>query len=1118
MSSIIPNNTNVVETVNSATTVNTSSVKIIGDNFNNLTKEIVKIINSVKSIDQKEIKSSLSTIKNINTYITDYVKMIGDLFDQLSKANLLGSVDSVKNMLGYIDAKFEKVTEDGVVVNKKVSGEKFLLVDGLVSFCGVFEKIIKIIESITGNKANNSLLLSKIRVKSFIKSSGIFMQEMIDSLTKMISDVDVSKIDLLMGNETHVIDTINNYKQNKDGKATLDKAEIKDVTTKKHGLLDIIEKYTSLAGIINGMQFPNIAKTIIQSKLFTKQVEIIFNSMSELAEKFGKDEQKESYKRLSESFDSISEVFMSMDSITTFLANIAKKIWIRKNQINKSFLVLWNRKWRSDSESNENQPGLIQVIIDMVNSQQFNSITGSGENSMDSKVANAKKVFVSLSEMINIIASLGNPKLYILLIMSKITVKLFIWSLKFINDLVDSIIAFANKVSQHEKALKNSYEIISTIDDIVTSIKKIATSLLITGLIAMPAIFATLAVTVFVLSLTLFIYVVSRVLLLIEKLNITETSKRINDIAQVVLLFALTALSLIVMQFAFSKIIWKQILWQLLLLAGVVILIAAVTWVICKMFKAMNSILLIKTLINMNLVVLTFVVISYSLFAMQFAFDKIIWASLFGNLFKLLGFVAIISAVCILIGLSTVIFGAAIIGAVVMSLTIMSLVVVVVGLLFLQKSANGLDREKLVGKEGDEESMKASIFGTIMSIMEGIGDIAWKTDFLNPATLIWITLKFMIMAITILSIVVIAGLLKLLGSEKLFGEDLDTFKTNVTNNIETIFGTVQSIMDLLNTRDNNGNKDESERGLLTNIISMVSPGAANLLEAILSFAFVLTTLMTVGMIFFIAKLLDKIGTLTFNDPKANIEKIITAAKSISNVILSPTNGAPVDKNASKWDKFKNWFGNTGVGKLVNGAVEIMSNIGSTGVLATILPSILMLNSVVDLIESINKLTIPKDINTKVSSIIDAAKIISDQVRTDGDVQTIDEDKVKAFGKYVDDSVKYFEQINKLDVSKIKSLNEMYDKMGQFMDKLQDAPISEIADALVNKISPALSDINNNLDKQTNTTQHTQQQIVQQTPQAIQQTQPVDYTSILENIEELLSNIKQKLNNNPQMTF
>ena len=207
-----------------------------------------------------------------------------------------------------------------------------------------------------------------------------------------------------------------------------------------------------------------------------------------------------------------------------------------------------------------------------------------------------------------------------------------------------------------------------------------------------------------------------------------------------------------------------------------------------------------------------------------------------------------------------------------------------------------------------------------------------------------------------------------------------------------------------------------------------------------------------------------------------------------------------------------------MGKLVNGAVEIMSNIGATGVLATILPSIMMLSSVVDLIKSINELTIPKDINTKVTSIIDAAKIISDQVRTDGDVQTIDEDKVKSFGKYVDDSIKYFKNINKLDVSKVKSLGEMYDKMGQFMDKLSDAPISEIADALVNKISPALSDINTNLDKKSksNTSTQTTTQIPQQSP--IQNTQQIDYTMILENIEDLLEKIKQKMNENTQLSF
>jgi hypothetical protein len=326
-------------------------------------------------------------------------------------------------------------------------------------------------------------------------------------------------------------------------------------------------------------------------------------------------------------------------------------------------------------------------------------------------------------------------------------------------------------------------------------------------------------------------------------------------------------------------------------------------------------------------------------------------------------------------------------------------------------------------------------------------------------------------------------------------------------------------MDLLNTRDNNGKKDESKRGLLTNIISMISPGAANLIEAILSFAFVLTTLMTVGMIFFMAKLLNKIGELEFNDPTENIKNIIKTAKNISNIILSPTNGEPAKDDASKWDKFKNFIGNTGVGKLVNGAIDVVKNIGSAGVLATILPNILILNSVVDLIESINKLTIPSDISTKVSSIIEAAKLVSDQVSESSNVQSIDEDKVKVFGKYVDDSVKYFKGINDLKVENVKSLADMYVKMSQFMDKLQDAPISEIADALVNKISPALSDINNNLDKQSNPTQQTTQQpVVQQVPQNTQQVQQVDYTSILENIEDLLSNIKQKLNNNPQMAF
>lgn len=338
---------------------------------------------------------------------------------------------------------------------------------------------------------------------------------------------------------------------------------------------------------------------------------------------------------------------------------------------------------------------------------------------------------------------------------------------------------------------------------------------------------------------------------------------------------------------------------------------------------------------------------------------------------------------------------------------------------------------------------------------------------------------------------------------------------NITNIIESI----KTINRLINTSEST-NSDDSKRGLLSNIISLISPGLANVVDSLLSFAFVITSIMTVGAVFVVAKLLSSISTMEYNDPKAKLETIIGTAKSISEIITRPVKQASGENGEeTKMDKFKNFVGNTGIGRMIGGAVEIMKNIGSTGILASIIPNIMMLSTVVDLIKSINELVVPSDINNKVTSIIEATKLVSDQVGESSNIQSIDEDKVKVFGKYVDDSVKYFKHINKLDVSKIKSLNEMYDKMGQFMDKLQDAPIGEIADALVNKISPALSDINNNLDKQSNPTQQaTQQPVVQQVPQNTQQVQQVDYTSILENIEDLLSNIKQKLNNNPQIAF
>lgn len=385
---------------------------------------------------------------------------------------------------------------------------------------------------------------------------------------------------------------------------------------------------------------------------------------------------------------------------------------------------------------------------------------------------------------------------------------------------------------------------------------------------------------------------------------------------------------------------------------------------------------------------------------------------------------------------------------------------------------------------------------------------------------------FPILGVSILGMLGVIALVGLLTLTAVLLKELQEFtldKQALNDTITTIFDTVRNIISNIFKPDDT-KEEKSNKTWFSSLMEQVGgkfSALKSISEAILTIPFLLSALISIGCLYLIANLLSKISEIQISeDINTKINEIIGTAKSIGEIITRPVKQTSGENGEeTKLDKFKNFVGNTGLGRRIGVAVEIMKNIGSTGILASIIPNIMMLSTVVDLIKSINELVVPSDINNKVTSIIEAAKLVSDQVSQSSNIQSIDEDKVKVFGKYVDDSVKYFKHINKLDVSKIKSLNEMYDKMGQFMDKLQDAPIGEIADALVNKISPALSDINNNLDKQSNPAQQaTQQQVVQQVPQNTQQVQQVDYTSILENIEDLLSNIKQKLNNNPQIAF
>ena len=409
-------------------------------------------------------------------------------------------------------------------------------------------------------------------------------------------------------------------------------------------------------------------------------------------------------------------------------------------------------------------------------------------------------------------------------------------------------------------------------------------------------------------------------------------------------------------------------------------------------------------------------------------------------------------------------------------------------------------------------------------------------------------------ALGLLGITILIGLLTLtawmlyeLQNFELDGEKIKSVVTSIIDSIKLI------ISNIFGPDETEGEK--SDKGWFGNLIDVVGGPFRKLktvAESLLTVPFLLSAMISIGCLFLLANMLEKISEIKLAENlETKIKQIIGAAKSVITAINTP------EETTSQEDKKdKSWLSSVGefLGNKFKNIGQVLSNINSAGVLISLLPNICLLRTIIDVLNDIDKYNVSGNISDKVTQIVRTAQIVSTAVNNDSKVDTIDPKKVRQFGNFVDDSIKYFKHINTLDVSKVKSLGDMYDKMGQFMDKLQDAPIADIADALVNKISPALSDINksmsknkgnatvssqasqpsaqnatstsdtiNNLTNNTSTnitnnhTNNTSTNITNnQQPQ--NNVKVIDYSTMLENIEDLLEQIKQKLNTNQQLAF
>jgi len=121
----------------------------------------------------------------------------------------------------------------------------------------------------------------------------------------------------------------------------------------------------------------------------------------------------------------------------------------------------------------------------------------------------------------------------------------------------------------------------------------------------------------------------------------------------------------------------------------------------------------------------------------------------------------------------------------------------------------------------------------------------------------------------------------------------------------------------------------------------------------------------------------------------------------------------------------------------------------------------------------------------------------------------------------DNFVRFIDKANQLDADKIVKQTDMWKAMTEFMESMKDLPFEELADAIVNKIAPAMSDISEGVDKMssmepatpiTQTSQNTPQGSNTGDPMASKVNNaptPVDYSDVLEAIKRSVEEIVQQ---------
>ena len=310
------------------------------------------------------------------------------------------------------------------------------------------------------------------------------------------------------------------------------------------------------------------------------------------------------------------------------------------------------------------------------------------------------------------------------------------------------------------------------------------------------------------------------------------------------------------------------------------------------------------------------------------------------------------------------------------------------------------------------------VIGTALSVISSIFDPNSNDTTNNPEKRGWfstlITYVFsgltniigMIMAIGFLalSIVSVAMIIFLAGELKII-EKINIDSKSINQKIHEVISSALSVIDaIFNTSDNTAST-ESNKSWLKSAIDWISDkvggifnGIKNISGMLMSIGFLALSIVSIGMVYILAKQLTYISSLNFT--AADVIKKINLIKDTSNKVIELVVGTKLSKDYT--EKVKNIYENS-------------SNLNK------------ILNSF-----------------SKLSNTMSDMNHVSDK-----DV----ENNTKLVGNYI----KFMDKVNTLKVENVRTMTNMFEKMYEFSKSI-NGNFDELADVLVEKIAPLLAEL------------------------------------------------------------